>query len=181
MVVALKTHPGPPDPESGIRARSRGPSETKYRPDIDGLRAVAVLAVVLYHVGATGVSGGFVGVDVFFVISGFLITSNLLAARDVGLRPMLVDFYARRARRILPSLVVVTCTTLIIGRVFLLANGEQQDLAKSAIAAALFVSNIFFFQLGKDYFAGPAEQQPLLHTWSHGLCRYTLSRCHGEL
>jgi len=72
--------------------------ETAYRPDIDGLRAVAVIAVVLYHVGVPGVTGGLIGADVFFVISGFLITSQLVSARDAGFRSLLSDFYARRSR-----------------------------------------------------------------------------------
>src|SRR6186713_2919418 len=88
---------------------------TAYRPFIDGLRAVSVLAVVLYHVGIPGVTGGFVGVDVFFVISGFLITTNLAGQRGMRLRSLLADFYARRARRILPSLCLVTLATIVLG------------------------------------------------------------------
>ena len=142
------------------------PSDSNYRPDIDGLRAMAVMSVVLYHAGIPGLSGGFIGVDVFFVISGFLITTQLISNRDIGFRSLLANFYARRARRILPSLTVVTTAALLLGWFFLLPDGDQQDLAKSAIASALFVSNIFFWSMRKDYFAGPAELQPLLHTWS---------------
>jgi peptidoglycan/LPS O-acetylase OafA/YrhL len=138
----------------------------QYRPDVDGLRACAVVAVVLYHVGVPGISGGFIGVDVFFVISGFLITSQLISESHSTSYSLIVDFYARRARRILPSLALVTSATLILGWVFLLPDGEQQNLAKSAIASALFVSNIFFWQVNNDYFADRAELQPLLHTWS---------------
>jgi peptidoglycan/LPS O-acetylase OafA/YrhL len=141
-------------------------AEAKYRPDIDGLRALAVLSVVLYHADVPGISGGFIGVDVFFVISGFLITSQLVSFRNDGFRSLLTNFYARRARRILPSLTIVTATTLLLGWILLLPDGDQQDLAKSAIASALFASNLFFWVLKKDYFAGSTELQPLLHTWS---------------
>jgi peptidoglycan/LPS O-acetylase OafA/YrhL len=86
-----------------------------------------VLLIVLYHAGIPYVRGGFVGVDVFFVLSGYLITSQLVASRDVRLPTLLREFYARRARRILPALALVTICTLIIGRVVLLPTGEQQD------------------------------------------------------
>lgn len=137
-----------------------------YRPDIDGLRAVAVLCVVLYHIGVPGFSAGFVGVDVFFVISGYLITAHLCETRGTPLGRSLLDFYARRARRILPPLALVVVATIALGKLLLLPYGEHQDLAKSGIAAALFVSNVFFLRNAHDYFAGPAELAPLLHTWS---------------
>jgi len=137
-----------------------------YRPDIDGLRAIAVISVVLYHVGISGFSGGFVGVDVFFVLSGYLITTQLWAARDKPIFALLSDFYSRRARRILPSLGVVVICTLIAGKYLLLPNGEQQELALSGIASSLFLANMYFWHQSGGYFAGPAELQPLLHTWS---------------
>lgn len=137
-----------------------------YRPDIDGLRAIAVISVVLYHIGLPVISAGFVGVDVFFVISGYLITAQLWSSREKPLVALLLDFYARRARRILPPLAIVVIATLALGKLFLLPNGEQQDLAKSGIASGLFVSNVFFWLQASDYFAGPAQLQPLLHTWS---------------
>src|SRR5262249_14064257 len=137
-------------------------SNQGYRPDVDGLRAWAVVAVVLYHVGVSGISGGFIGVDVFFVISGFLITSQLISESHNTFGFLLLDFYARRARRILPSLTVVSIATLILGWIFLLPDGEQQNLAKSAIASTLFVSNIFFCQVNSDSFADLAELQPML-------------------
>jgi peptidoglycan/LPS O-acetylase OafA/YrhL len=142
------------------------PLRPSYRPSVDGLRAWAVGAVVLYHVGVPGVSGGFIGVDVFFVISGFLITSQLILAQRSSFHTVLLEFYSRRVRRILPSLTVVAMATLALGWMFLLPTGEQQDLSKSAIASALFVSNIFFWLLGQNYLAGALELQPLLHTWS---------------
>lgn len=137
-----------------------------YRPEIDGLRAIAVISVVLYHFGLPGVSAGFVGVDVFFVISGYLITSQLWAARENPIGRLLSGFYARRARRILTPLVLVVITVLVLGKFLLLPTGEQQDLAKSGVATALFASNVFFLMQAGDYFAGPAETQLLLHTWS---------------
>src|SRR5262249_35844273 len=109
-----------------------------YRPDIDGLRAIAVAIVVAFHAGVPGFTGGFVGVDVFFVISGFLITGLLVnELHDTG-SISLSRFYARRVRRLLPALAVVLISTLLLGSVVLLSvAGEQQELAKSALAAAL--------------------------------------------
>ena len=137
-----------------------------YRPDIDGLRTIAVAIVVAFHAGVPGFSGGFVGVDVFFVISGFLITGLLVAElRETG-SISLSRFYARRVRRLLPALALVLASTLLLGSVLLLAvDGEQQDLAKSTLAAALSGSNIFFW-LGSNYFSQQADLIPLLHTWS---------------
>lgn len=134
-----------------------------YRPDIDGLRAVAVLPVVLYHAGVTAFSGGYVGVDVFFVISGFLIAS--IIAREIGEgRFSLVNFYERRARRILPALFVAISATLAAAS-FTSWPGDFTEIGKSAISTIFFGSNIYFWQT-TDYFATAAEFRPLLHTWS---------------
>ena len=138
----------------------------RHRDAIDGLRAVAVLLIVLYHAGVPHVGGGFIGVDVFFVLSGFLITSQLVEARSLPFKKLIREFYARRARRILPALALVTLVTLIVGRLVLLPSGEQQDLSKSALASSLFLSNVYFMKVATNYFAGPSELQPLLHTWS---------------
>lgn len=135
----------------------------KYRADIDGLRAVAVLPVVLYHAGLPPFSGGFIGVDVFFVISGFLITSIVASEIDAGTFS-LRTFYERRARRILPALAAVVLATLAAGLILLLP-GELEDLGQSTLATALFLSNVYF-SLTLDYFAPAAEFAPLLHTWS---------------
>ncbi len=136
-----------------------------YRRDIDGLRAVAVLAVVAFHVGLPGTSGGFVGVDVFFVISGFLITG--LLAKEVALTGTiaLAAFYARRVRRLLPALAVVLLTTLALGAL-VLSPRDAATLARSGLATAAFVSNLFFSRAAGDYFAGETGRMPLLHTWS---------------
>jgi len=137
-----------------------------YRPDIDGLRAVAVTAVVACHAGWPGATGGFTGVDVFFAISGFLITSLLLREQSRTGRIDLADFWARRIRRIVPPLALVVVTTLVLGFFILLPIGEQQDLAGSAIAAIGFSSNLYFMQANTGYFAAPAQFMVLLHTWS---------------
>ncbi len=139
-----------------------GPT-VKYRAEIDGLRAVAVVPVILYHAGVPGVSGGFVGVDVFFVISGFLITGLILQAQDAG-RFSLLTFYERRARRILPALFLVLAVTVVAGY-SLIVPWEFPDFLRSLAATALFLSNVHFWE-NVGYFALAAEEQPLLHTWS---------------
>jgi peptidoglycan/LPS O-acetylase OafA/YrhL len=134
-----------------------------YRLDIDGLRAVAVLPVVLYHAGVTGFSGGFVGVDVFFVISGFLITT--IVQKDISdERFSLMSFYARRAQRILPALAAVMIVCISLGW-FLLVPSEFERLGRATRAAALFASN-FHFARSSGYFAPAADYELLLHTWS---------------
>jgi peptidoglycan/LPS O-acetylase OafA/YrhL len=136
---------------------------TSYRPDIDGLRAVAVLAVVFFHAKVAGVSGGYVGVDVFFVISGYLITSLIAGEMRQG-QFSIVQFYERRARRIFPALFAVFAASTIAGSVILLPE-ELAEMGESLIAATLFVSNIFFWTK-EGYFATQAEAAPLIHTWS---------------
>lgn len=135
----------------------------KYRPEIDGLRAIAVLPVIFFHAGFSAFSGGYIGVDVFFVISGFLITSIL--ANDIENQNFsLKNFYERRMRRILPALFLVSLVSVILGWL-LMAPTDFAELAGSLVAVALFASNIFFWQ-ESDYFDTTAELQPLLHTWS---------------
>lgn len=135
----------------------------RYRPDIDGLRAVAVLSVILYHAGVPYVTGGFVGVDVFFVISGYLITSLLLKEMETG-QFTFADFWIRRARRILPALSVMVIATLIVGY-FLLLPQDYKALGKEAAAQAIFMSN-FLFSKEAGYFDVSSFLKPLLHTWS---------------
>lgn len=137
-----------------------------YRPEIDGLRSIAVLAVLLFHLGVPGITGGFTGVDIFFVISGYLITGILMRDLEAG-RFSLAQFYRRRALRILPALFAVLIVTGIIS-VFVLLPSEMAGLGKSVIAALLFVSNIFFWS-ELDYFKPDAKENPLLHTWSLGV------------
>ncbi|MBX3582408.1 MAG: acyltransferase [Rhizobiaceae bacterium] len=135
----------------------------KYRPDVDGLRAVAVLPVVLFHAGVSGFSGGFVGVDVFFVISGYVITLRLLSDLEDG-RFSILDFYERRVRRIFPALFFMIALTTVAAW-FILLPPNFNDYSKSAIATALFGSNIYFMKFS-GYFDPSAQLRPLLHTWS---------------
>lgn len=138
----------------------------KYRPDIDGLRSVAVLSVLLFHLGATWLPGGFVGVDVFFVISGYLITKNLTEHIERG-GLSLIDFYDRRIRRIAPAALTVLVVTLLAGY-FLLMPGDYASLGKSAVYSAFGAGNLFFFW-HTGYFDREASLQPLLHMWSLGV------------
>jgi peptidoglycan/LPS O-acetylase OafA/YrhL len=143
------------------------PSKPKYRADIDGLRAIAVVAVVAYHTGVPGFVGGFTGVDVFFVISGYLITGLLLLDVERFGRVRIPEFYARRVRRILPTLVLVVLTTAIAS-FFLLSSalGEIQRVLHSAFATLLMAGNFYFLRSAEDYFSVRSDFQPLLHTWS---------------
>lgn len=141
-----------------------------YRADIDGLRAIAVSVVVLFHAGLPGISGGFIGVDVFFVISGYLITGILFRELSDTGKISLIGFYARRFARIVPSLVLVIGVTAIAGAALLSSSlFEVHALAKSAIAALLFVPNLYFYGITSTYFAANSAELPLLHTWSLGV------------
>ena len=137
-----------------------------YRPDIDGLRAVAILAVLGFHAFPAWAPGGFVGVDVFFVISGFLISGLLLGDLENG-RFSLADFYARRIRRIYPALILVLLTALWAG-FFLLWPGEYRNLGKHVAGGAGFIVN-FLLWGESGYFEGQAATKPLLHLWSLGV------------
>jgi peptidoglycan/LPS O-acetylase OafA/YrhL len=137
-------------------------SATAYRPDIDGLRAVAVLAVVAYHAWPQALGGGFIGVDVFFVISGFLITRILLAPGF-----SFASFYARRVRRIFPALLIVLAATLALGASFLPTDNLRNLLAHT-IGGGLFVANFVAYQ-DAGYFSGASDLKPLVHLWSLGV------------
>lgn len=134
-----------------------------YRSEIDGLRALAVLAVMFFHAGFPTLGGGFIGVDVFFVISGYLITSIILTERQKGTFS-LVSFYERRVRRIVPALLVVVFACLLFAWLWMLP-GEMEDLTKSVVAVSTFSSNVFFWK-ESDYFAPSSQLRPLLNTWS---------------
>ena len=135
----------------------------QYRPEIDGLRAFAVLPVVLFHAGFAPFSGGYVGVDVFFVISGYLITSILIEDLRSG-RFSIARFYERRARRILPALFFVLIWTTVAGWLWMVP-AQFEEYSRTLVSVVLFVSNIYIWR-GEDYFAQAAELDPLLHTWS---------------
>ena len=135
----------------------------QYRPEIDGLRAVAVLPVILFHAGFELFSGGYVGVDVFFVISGYLITTILINDLERG-RFSLRRFYERRARRILPALFFVMLCCLPFAWMWMLP-AQFKDFSHALIAVGLFGSNILFWRKS-GYFAPAAEENPLRHTWS---------------
>lgn len=134
-----------------------------YRREIDGLRALAVVPVILFHAGFEAFSGGFVGVDVFFVISGYLITSIILAEKEAGTFTLL-GFYERRARRILPALFLVMAACIPFAWVWLFPD-DMKDFSQSLVAVSVFASNIFFWKQS-GYFDIAAELKPLLHTWS---------------
>ena len=135
----------------------------QYRPEIDGLRAVAVVPVVLFHAGFQAFAGGYVGVDVFFVISGYLITWILITDLEKD-RFSIAEFYERRARRILPALFFMMACCLPFAWAWMLPS-EFKEFSQALIAVSLFVSNILFWRK-TDYFAPAAEENPLLHTWS---------------
>lgn len=137
-----------------------------YRPDIDGLRAVAVLSVIAYHFDIAALPGGFAGVDVFFVISGYLITTTIWTEIRTGTFSCF-DFYVRRALRILPALTVMILVVLIAGY-FILWPSDYAMLGLNAAFALAGVSNFYFFTTS-DYFAPSSELLPLLHTWSLGV------------
>ena len=134
-----------------------------YRPDIDGLRAIAVLSVVLYHAAVAATSGGFVGVDVFFVISGYVISKSLQADLERG-HFSVMSFYERRVRRIFPAMFVMFAATWLVAFMLLLPT-YFADYSQSLAASAGFVSNVYFWK-ASGYFANGANLRPLLHTWS---------------
>jgi peptidoglycan/LPS O-acetylase OafA/YrhL len=138
-------------------------SHISYRPDIDGLRALAVLSVVLFHAFPEWVHGGFIGVDIFFVISGYLISSIIYKGLDDGSFSF-SDFYIRRIKRIFPALIIVLISCLIFGWFGLLSD-EYQQLGKHAFGASTFTNN-FMFWAESGYFDNDASTKPLLHLWS---------------
>ena len=162
------TVPAPPDSEVASRLTDEAgtaPGDRRFRPDVEGLRAVAVTLVVLYHGGLTGLSGGYIGVDVFFVISGFVITGVLLRERDASGRTSLLNFYGRRSRRIIPAATLVIIATVVatyavVGAVF----GNQT--AVDARWTAVFLANFHFAAVGTDYLSAHQPPSPLLNFWS---------------
>jgi len=147
--------------ESKIQVKGNS-LDFKYRPDVDGLRAVAVVLVMLFHAGLS-FPGGYIGVDIFFVISGFLITGLILKEQQTG-GFSLANFWVRRIKRILPAATVMVVCVLLFGYFFLLSPAFH-DLGKSAISQQLMLSNFYFWKNSR-YFAPAGDEMPLLHTWS---------------
>src|ERR1051326_6224774 len=146
-----------------LNLKRREAAAGHYRPDIDGLRAISVLPVVFYHYGVPGFSGGFVGVDIFFLISGYLITELIYAEMRDG-RFSIVHFYERRIRRIFPALFAVLFVVTAVALVLLFPRDLRQ-YAKSLWATAVFGSNFGFWRQA-GYFDTAADLKSLLHTWS---------------
>lgn len=139
-----------------------------FRGDVDGIRAIAIVLVVAYHAGIPHLHGGFIGVDVFFVISGYLITRNLLRERASTNRIAVGRFWARRIRRLVPALALVVAVTLVAAY-FIVPLYQLGDVAKQGAAASLYVSNVLFASQANNYFAADISFSPFLHTWSLGV------------
>jgi peptidoglycan/LPS O-acetylase OafA/YrhL len=154
-------------PTSGRVSDEAGtaPEDRPFRRDVEGLRAVAVLLVLMYHAGISPFSGGYVGVDVFFVISGFVITGLLLRERTASGRTSLVAFYARRSRRILPAATIVIIATLVVSYHWL-GFIRAGQIATDARDAALFIANLHFINTGANYLAAQRPPSPLQNLWS---------------
>ena len=144
-----------------------GKKGSSYRPDIDGLRAIAVLAVIAYHFNTAWLPGGFVGVDIFFVISGFVIIRIIMHELAAGTFS-LVNFWERRVRRIIPAMFVVLAATTIGSYYFLLFPSDLADYGRSLMAQSTLISN-WWFMGQSSYFAAPVNTIPLLHTWTLSL------------
>ncbi|TIX42154.1 MAG: acyltransferase, partial [Mesorhizobium sp.] len=141
------------------------PASASFRPDIEGLRALAVAGVIAYHFGLTALPGGFTGVDIFFVISGYLITRHLVTEINETGRLDLWRFYARRARRLLPASLFVILATLVAGA-FILSPEEQSLYSKGAMFASAYMINLWLIRWSFDYFASDAANNPFIHFWS---------------
>jgi peptidoglycan/LPS O-acetylase OafA/YrhL len=142
--------------------------KTTYRPDIDGLRAIAVLSVILFHIDKRLIPGGFVGVDIFFVISGFLISLHILQEIEAG-QFSIVEFYRRRVKRIAPPMLVVVLITLIAAQ-FLMIPEDAERAADSALWSLVSLANVYFWwHQDTSYFSAASSELPLLHLWSLGV------------
>jgi peptidoglycan/LPS O-acetylase OafA/YrhL len=136
-----------------------------FRGDIDGLRAVAIVLVVAFHAGVRGFSGGFIGVDVFFVISGYLITRNLVSEVDRSGRIRLARFWANRAKRLVPAMALMVVVTFLLSAL-VLSPIESSFLPVQGASAVVYVSNIVFARANNGYFNEAELVSPFLHTWS---------------
>jgi peptidoglycan/LPS O-acetylase OafA/YrhL len=168
-LVAPPPSPAPAivTPEEARPASEQQPNDSRFRPDLEGFRGIAILLVLLCHARLPGAGAGFIGVDVFFVLSGFLITGLLVDERRRTGQIRLGSFYARRARRILPAAIVVLASTLLAAQLFL-SPLDLPRVADDALAAGLSVANVRFALEATDYFA-PVTASPVLHYWSLGV------------
>src|SRR5688572_19395445 len=140
------------------------PDRSEYLPFVDGLRAVSILAVVGFHIGLAGFPGGYVGVDIFFVISGFLIINQIKDGLEAN-RFSIVGFYARRALRILPAFLIVVLATLVVAPFVLPAPTIYLEYTRQAAISPLMLSNFLFYRR-QGYFDLQADEKPFLHTWT---------------
>lgn len=161
---------GPGDTAANPAASHHSGAARTYRPEIDGLRALAVIAVLINHLNPAWLPGGYLGVDLFFVISGYVVTGSLLGRQTTSAKSFLVDFYGRRFRRLMPALIV---TILVVAVLFVAIVHPADDTIKPAmrggIAALFGVSNLYFLRQGSNYFAADNYYNPFLHTWSLGV------------
>ena len=145
-----------------------GGEKAGFRPDLEGLRAIAVTLVLLYHAAVPGFGGGYVGVDVFFVLSGFLITGLLLRELETTGGISLASFYARRLRRLLPAVALLIVVTVVVS-VAVLPPLRAGEVAADGVAASLYASNLRFALQATDYLQSELAPSPLLHLWSLGV------------
>jgi peptidoglycan/LPS O-acetylase OafA/YrhL len=164
--VAAATRPGTTDCSSA--ESSRKSLEAGFRPDIEGLRAVALVAVLLYHAGLSFVPGGYVGVDVFFMISGFLMTGLLLKELEQSGKLSIMRFYSRRAKRLLPMTVVVL-GTVVVASGLLFSPVRMDEVSFDVVAAGLYVMNWRLAIQTADYFGAGLQASPVQHFWTLGV------------
>jgi peptidoglycan/LPS O-acetylase OafA/YrhL len=164
-MTTVTGEPGTPSADATADEAGTAPGDRRFRPDVEGLRAVAVLLVVLHHANLPGLSGGFVGVDVFFVISGFVITGLLLRERASTDHTSLRSFYGRRVRRILPAATVVI-VTMVIATYAVLGAVYGDPTAVAARWTAVFLANFHFAGIGTDYLTATVPPSPLQNFWS---------------
>jgi len=139
---------------------------SSYRPEIDGLRAIAVIAVIVNHINGSYLPGGFLGVDIFFVISGYVITASLFRHRFESFADFIGSFYLRRLKRLLPALVLFVG---ILSILICLVNPNPGLSLQTGLASLVGVSNLILYLLKTDYFAGSTELNVFTHTWSLGV------------
>ena len=141
-------------------------TSTGFLPHIEGMRALAVIAVIINHLWHDALPGGYLGVDIFFVISGFVITRSMMARPSPSLLSGLAEFYVRRIKRIVPALVLVVLVTLPLLR---LVNPNADSATLTGLGALFGASNIFLYLVASDYFGEAITLNPFMHTWSLGV------------